>query len=188
MKVKSKLQLSPDEKKLGKVDTKQGKKILGENIAKNINKIKVGDLVKVKKYGWIMRVDDIKGNLFYLENSKKGFDLSGKSGNAGSYYINEIQKIDNITGTKRKQTKSHHKDIKSHNVNIRVISGFKKFVKHKGFTIDLIELTNGKKEYAVYQISPITKKEVYYGSYLSLSAAKNFINRSLYLFKKLSNG
>lgn len=126
MKVKSKLQLAPDEKKLGKVEAKR-KQTKSQNYSVNVK-------------------------------------------------------------PKPKTKTLYHKDIKSHNVNIRVISGFKKFVKHKGFTIDLIELTNGKKEYAVYQISPITKKEVYYGSYLSLSAAKNFINRSIYLFKKLSNG
>lgn len=173
MKIQSKLRL------------KQGEKRLGEDIS--INKIKVGDLVKVKKYNWIMRVDDIKGDLFYLENSKKGFDLSGKYGNPGSYYIDEIQKINNISGTKQatKRTKgsNYHKDTKSHNVNIRVISGFKKFIKHKGFTIDVIN-NNGEKEYAVYQISPTTKKEVYYGSYASLSSAKNFINRTIYLLKK----
>jgi len=83
------------------------------------------------------------------------------------------------------RSKSYHKDTKSHNVNIRVISGFKKFTKHKGFTIDYVELANGKKEYAVYQLSPITKKEIYYGSYLTLTAAKNFINRSLYLLSQV---
>lgn len=115
MKIQSKLRL------------KQGEKRLGEDIS--INTIKVGDLVKVKKYGWIMRVDDIKGDLYYLENSKKGFDLSGKYGNPGSYYIDEIQKINNISGTKQatKRTKgsNYHKDTKSHNVNIKVMSGVK---------------------------------------------------------------
>lgn len=85
--------------------------------------------------------------------------------------------------TKRTKGSNYHKDTKSHNVNIRVISGFKKFIKHKGFTIDVIN-NNGEKEYAVYQISPTTKKEVYYGSYASLSSAKNFINRTIYLLKK----
>jgi hypothetical protein len=85
--------------------------------------------------------------------------------------------------TTAKKGNNYHKDTKSHNVNIRVISGFSKFVKHKGFTIDVIKLSNGKNEYAVYQVSPATNKEVYYGSYLTLKAAKEWINRSLYLLK-----
>lgn len=108
---------------------------LNDTTLSGVNKIKVGDLVKVKKYGWIMRVDDIKGDLYYLENSKKGFDLSGKSGNAGSYLINEIQKIEAISGkgkeTKRTKGSNYHKDTKSHNVNIRVIGGLK--LKYKIF-------------------------------------------------------
>lgn len=160
--------------------------------------IKVGDLVKVKKYGWIMRVVDIVENtdmpknseyniLYMLENDKVGYKFSGKAGNPGSYFLNDIQKIDekniagtkktiiettdksdikkglknpkgmlildkpeirkavadevkdiirklqnkNITGTKRTKGSDYHKDTKSHNVNIRVISGLK--LKYKIF-------------------------------------------------------
>jgi hypothetical protein len=85
--------------------------------------------------------------------------------------------------TKSKSGNGNHKDTKSHNVNIRVISGFSKFVKHKGFTIDVIKLASGKNEYAVYQVSPVTNKVVYYGSYKNLAAAKKWIDRTLYLLK-----
>jgi hypothetical protein len=88
--------------------------------------------------------------------------------------------------TRSKSGNGYHKNTKSKNVNIRVISGFSKFVKHKGFTIDVIKLASGKNEYAVYQVSPVTNKEVYYGSYLTLKAAKEWINRSLYLLKNAS--
>jgi len=160
--------------------------------------IKVGDLVKVKKYGWIMRVVDIVENTeypknskyytqYFLENDKLGVNLSGKAGNPGGYFLYEIQKINhknisgtketiikttdkaaikkglknpngmlildkpeirkavadevkdilrklqgkNITGTKRTKGSNYHKDSKSHNVNIRVISGLK--LKYKIF-------------------------------------------------------
>lgn len=83
------------------------------------------------------------------------------------------------------RSNGYHKDNKSHNVNIRVISGFKNFVKYKGFVIDIINLSNGKKEYAVNMIKPISKKEVYLGSYASLAAAKKWINRVDYLTKQL---
>ena len=78
----------------------------------------------------------------------------------------------------------YHKDTKSHNVNIRIISGFKNFVKYKGFVIDIINLSNGKKEYAVNMFQPISKKEVYLGSFASLAAAKKWINKIVYLSKK----
>ena len=87
------------------------------------------------------------------------------------------------TRSKTSDPKSYHKDTKSHNVNIRVISGFKRFYKHKGFTIDVIEMAKGGKEYAIYQVSPATNKEVYYGSYKTLTAAKKWIDRTLYLLK-----
>ena len=59
-----------------------------------VDNIKEGDLVKVKKYGWIMRVDKIdqykKRKLYYLENDKRGFLKTGKTGNPGSYLKSEI--------------------------------------------------------------------------------------------------
>jgi hypothetical protein len=54
--------------------------------------IKVGDLVKHKKYGWIMRVDKIEDGKYYLENDKRGVSISGKAGNNGSYGKSDIEK------------------------------------------------------------------------------------------------
>lgn len=54
--------------------------------------IEVGDLVKHKKYGWIMRVDKIDDGKFYLENDKEGMAISGKAGNNGSYGKSDIKK------------------------------------------------------------------------------------------------
>jgi hypothetical protein len=56
--------------------------------------IKVGDLVKVKKYGWVMRVDKVEDDLYYLENNKIGKAISGKLGNPGSYSKSQLEKID----------------------------------------------------------------------------------------------
>jgi len=53
--------------------------------------ISKGDLVKVKKYGWIMRVDDIKNGMYYLENDKRGT----MNGNAGGYFIQDIEAYGN---------------------------------------------------------------------------------------------
>ena len=57
--------------------------------------IEVGDLVKHKKYGWIMRVDKIDDGKFYLENDKEGMAISGKAGNNGSYGKSDIEKYKN---------------------------------------------------------------------------------------------
>jgi hypothetical protein len=54
--------------------------------------IKVGDLVKHKKYGWIMKVDKIEDGKYYLENDKRGVSISGKAGNNGSYGKSDIEK------------------------------------------------------------------------------------------------
>lgn len=89
-----------------------------------------------------------------------------------------FKKFKSISGVKK------HDDKKSHNVNIKVVSGFKKFHKYKGFVIDEILKQNGK-EYAINKINPLTKKEVYYGSYNSLSSAKKWIDRTTYLLKTL---
>jgi hypothetical protein len=99
---------------------------IGEVISGTKKGIKVGDLVKVKKYGWIMRVVDIvesteypKSSKYYtqyfLENDKLGVELSGKAGNPGGYFLYEIEKINhkNITGTKRTKGSNYHKDSKS---------------------------------------------------------------------------
>jgi len=51
--------------------------------------IKVGEMVKVKKYGWVMRVDKIEDDLFFLENDKRGT----RNGNAGSYSKYELEKV-----------------------------------------------------------------------------------------------
>jgi hypothetical protein len=51
--------------------------------------IKVGEMVKVKKYGWVMRVDKIEDDLFFLENDKRGTG----NGNAGSYFKYELEKV-----------------------------------------------------------------------------------------------
>jgi hypothetical protein len=56
--------------------------------------IKIGDLVKVKKYGWVMRVDKVEDDLYYLENNKIGKAISGKLGNPGSYSKSQLEKID----------------------------------------------------------------------------------------------
>ena len=104
-------------------------------------KFKKGDLVKIKGKSWIMRVDNIQhtnsGNIYYLENDVRGT----RNGNAGSYAEIDLEKISNKkVGSTLKLTpketrlgatekdfkpksKSYHKDTKSHNVNIRVVSG-----------------------------------------------------------------
>jgi len=51
--------------------------------------IENGSLVRVKKYGWIMRVDKIDANMYYLENDKRGT----MNGNAGSYLESDIELI-----------------------------------------------------------------------------------------------
>jgi hypothetical protein len=56
--------------------------------------IQVGDLVKVKKYGWVMKVDKVEDDLYYLENDKIGKSISGKLGNPGSYSKSQLEKID----------------------------------------------------------------------------------------------
>jgi hypothetical protein len=107
-------------------------------------KFKKGDLVKIKGKSWIMRVDNIQhtnsGNIYYLENDVRGT----RNGNAGSYAEIDLEKISNKkVGSTLKLTpketrlgatekdfkpksKSYHKDTKSHNVNIRVVSGVNK--------------------------------------------------------------
>jgi len=55
----------------------------------NGGEIKNGSLVRVKKYGWIMRVDKIDGNMYYLENDRRGT----MNGNAGSYLESDIELI-----------------------------------------------------------------------------------------------
>ena len=62
----------------------------------NGGEIKKGDLVKVKKYGWIMKVDKIEDKFYYLENDKRGSEISGKSGNPGNYFIEEIELFDKM--------------------------------------------------------------------------------------------
>lgn len=52
--------------------------------------VEVGDLVRVKKYGFIMRVDKIEGNMYFLENDKRG----SMNGNNGSYLISDIEKYE----------------------------------------------------------------------------------------------
>jgi hypothetical protein len=52
-------------------------------------KISNGSLVRVKKYGWIMRVDKIDGNMYYLENDRRGT----MNGNAGSYLASDIELV-----------------------------------------------------------------------------------------------
>jgi hypothetical protein len=51
--------------------------------------IKKGDLVRVKKYGWVMVVDKVDGKMYFLENDKRGT----MNGNAGSYTKSDIQPI-----------------------------------------------------------------------------------------------
>lgn len=54
--------------------------------------IQIGDLVRVKKFGWVMRVVDIDDDMFELENDKEGISLGGKAGNPGGYYKSDISK------------------------------------------------------------------------------------------------
>jgi hypothetical protein len=51
--------------------------------------IEVGDLVRVKKYGWIMRVVDFKDGFYFLENDRRGT----MNGNAGGYLPDDIVSI-----------------------------------------------------------------------------------------------
>jgi hypothetical protein len=155
------------------------KKVSKDYAAKNFNKIEIfGIDLSNESESLIESKNDLNSfNTFGIE-----FKTTKKVGSTLKLKANEKRLGATLKDVKTR-SKSYHKDTKSHNVNIRVISGFSKFVKHKGFTIDVIKLANNKKEYAVYQVSPTTNKEVYYGSYATLKAAKEWINRSLYLLK-----
>lgn len=78
----------------------------------NEAKIKVGDVVKVKKYGWLMRVDDIDGNMYYLENEPTLSKKAGKAGNPGSYLASDIDKVNESIDEVAPQLKKSNKDEK----------------------------------------------------------------------------
>jgi len=150
------------------------------------SKFKKGDLVKVKGKSWVMVVDKISyvapfGVQYFLENDIRGT----RNGNAGSYFENEIEKINNSkVGSTLKlkanekrlgatpkdaktKSKNYHKDTKSHNVNIRVMSGIGSIdYLHKEIleTIRLIELyergIQGNNEYLKVITSTFEKKKV----------------------------
>jgi len=83
---------------------------------------------------------------------------------------------------KKKSVKSYHKDTKSHNVNIRVMSGvgknFKNYIAYKKHIIDVEILPNGKKCYWAHggAITPPFCTN-------SLTTAKKFIDRVIYMEK-----
>lgn len=81
-----------DEKGLDVVPQVEYEWYLKEKMASG-GEIKKGDLVKVKKYGWIMRVDEIDGNMYFLENDKEGMSISNKVGNVGGYLKEDIEKL-----------------------------------------------------------------------------------------------
>jgi len=47
---------------------------------------KVGQIVRVKKHGWIMIIVAIEENMIFLENLKYG-------GNVGSYFIDDLEAV-----------------------------------------------------------------------------------------------
>lgn len=59
----------------------------GKKLVRETSGFKVGDIVRVKKYDWIMRIDSIKDEFFMLENIP-GYP---KAGNPGSYAADEIE-------------------------------------------------------------------------------------------------
>jgi len=81
---------------------------------------------------------------------------------------------------------STHKDTKSHNVKISVVSGvnrnFRKFKVYKKHIIDIIELTKGGNQYIVN--STFDGKDIPIFFAKTMSQAKIFIDRTDYLLKK----
>ena len=65
------------------------------------------------------------------------------------------------------------------------VVGANKTLKYKNFNIEIVNLSNGKKEYFVKQISPANNREVNYGIYKTLLAAKKWINKTNVLLKKV---
>ena len=72
---------------------------LAENFAEYVPNVKnfahggmieVGDLVRVKKYGWVMRVAGFEDGFYYLENDREGT----MNGNAGSYLPHDIESFE----------------------------------------------------------------------------------------------
>ena len=83
---------------------------------------------------------------------------------------------------RRKPNVSMHKDTKSHNVNIRVMSGinknFKKFIQYKKHIIDVTQTESGKKMYHASTkllLPPFITNQ--------LSIAKKFIDRQIAIDK-----
>jgi hypothetical protein len=72
-----------------KSDKNPSKKYISLETGGQMEDIEIGDLVVVKKYGWIMRVEDINDGFYYLENDSRG----SMNGNAGGYLIQDIDKV-----------------------------------------------------------------------------------------------
>jgi hypothetical protein len=144
-------------KKAGITNTSsQWKYTLGA--AKTIAKFKKGDLVKIKGKSWIMKVDNIRqsnyGIMYYLENDVRGTG----NGNPGTYFEIDLEKISNkkvgstlkLKANEKRlgatpadlQANGYHKDTKSHNVRINVLSGTKKVTQKLEDSLEWIKFYN----------------------------------------------
>lgn len=94
-----------------------------------------------------------------------------------------VKKAPKKTAVKKAST---HKDTKSHNVKISVVSGlnrnFRRFKIYKKHLIDIVELTKGGKEYIVN--STLDGKDIPIFFAKSMAQAKLFIDRAVYLLNK----
>ena len=130
------------------------------------------------------------GGYLYQYNKKKdgvrqalppGQRMS-KNGNV--YYEYRANRTDISKGKPKGQMFGVEKnyDKNSHNYNF-TISGtnFKNFIKYKGYVIDKIALTKGGYEYWVNSANG----KYHYFNAKSLPQAKKFIDRTIYLLKKI---
>lgn len=142
--------------------------------AKTIAKFKKGDLVKIKGKSWIMVVDNIRhsnyGIMYYLENDVRGTG----NGNAGTYFEIDLEKISTkkvgstlkLKANEKRlgatpadlKANGYHKDTKSHNVRINVMSGTKaKSLIGSVSNIKKIDVLNFTKPEMVARLFVITK-------------------------------
>ena len=115
----------------------------------------------------------------------KRFMASIRAKKKGAKKVSGVKK----TATKKaptKKTASTHKDTKSHNVRISVVSGlnrnFRRFKIYKKHLIDIVELTKGGKQYIVN--STLDGKDIPIFFAKSMAQAKVFIDRAVYLLNK----
>jgi hypothetical protein len=137
---------------------KEASKSLHKSASKTVKK----HATKVKKYA--------------VKKAKSGIKSLAKK-------VYESKHLSGVKTKKKATPKSLHKDTKSHNVRISVMSGvpknWKGFKTHKGIVIDIEKTPSGKKLFSA-SVRPMSPA-FYTGS---LTTIKKFIDRELKLLKK----